>query len=349
MKDSASSMAEDQDIDGKAWYNPGKYLDKAWKFCKDNAKWIAFGVAAAVAVGVTIATAGAGAPVGLAILAGAGAGLVGGTVIGGGLELASGRETNVLSAAWKVAPYAAAGGVGGALGGYFFAPAGLAALGGEAAVSSLGVASGSGFLATTGAGFATGTASGALWNAGKIRDGYEVGKYDNWKEAATDWGTGTLAWGVNGALAATPLKWGAQGVGGLRAAYAAGNLSKGVIAMEGAKIASAGMTMYGFPSTTEGLHTLGNVEAASISGYTPRWLGQSMGYSSAQIRAANEADAAKKNGGGQQQVETVQPQPEGAKPEEARRNADRNLQPEPVVEQPSTYQPGKVSYDDYTK
>ena len=48
LKDGANSLAEDNDIDKKSWWNPTKYIDKAWKFCKDNAKWIAFGCAAAI-------------------------------------------------------------------------------------------------------------------------------------------------------------------------------------------------------------------------------------------------------------------------------------------------------------
>lgn len=340
LKDGAASLAEDQDIDSKAWYNPMKYVEKAWKFCKDNAKWIAFGVAVVGAAAVTIATAGAGAPVGLAILAGAGAGLVGGTVVGTGLELASGREKNVLSAAWKVAPYAAAGGAAGALGAYYFAPAGLAALGGEAATTTLGVASGSGFLGTMGAGAVTGTASGAFWNFGKVRDGMAVGKYDGFGEAATDWATGTAAWGVNGAMAGFPIKWGFQGA----AALGAGGLSRGAMIWGGSKVAfNAGVGYMQMPGLSEIPQQYANAKIAAWTGHTPRWMGQAAGYSSEEVRMLNEQEAARRNG------EVQEEQPQVQEQQQAERRSDAN-QVQPVeTTQPSTYQPGKISYDDYLK
>ena len=291
MGQKAASLAEDQDIAAKAWYNPMKYLEGAYKFCKDNAKWIAFGVALVGAAAITIGTAGAGAPVGAAIIAGAAGGFIGGAVVGGGLEYASGRAKNLGEGMWNVAPYAAAGGAAGALGAYYFAPAALTALGGEAAGTSLGVASG--FFGNLGAGFVTGTASGALWNAGTVRDGYRVGKYDNWKEAAMDWGTGTAAWGVNGALFAAPIfRLGGAGIAELAGTRALTSAAAKPLF----NLAVGGMSAYAFPKTAEGLHTVGNLEMVSVTHEMPRWLGQSMGMSRRQIEESNAYEAAKRRG-----------------------------------------------------
>jgi hypothetical protein len=343
LKNGASSLAEDQDISEMSNWNPLKWGRKAWKFCEDNAKWIAFGVAAAVAVGVTIATAGAGAPVGLAILAGAGAGLVGGTVVGGGLEWSSGRENNLWDGMKRAAPYAAAGAAVGSGGAYFFAPAGAAA--------GLGVAHG--FFGTLGAGFATGTAGGAFWNAGKVRDAAELGKYDNWQEAATDWGTGTLAWGANGALAAAPLSWGAKGLWTLKGAHAAGELTTRVMVGEGIKVAGAGLTAATFPNLVNGAHTWFNWEATKVTGHLPRWLGNTAGLTNEQIAAFNET------GGRVQETGTLPPetqappqqrieQPVQPQPQQVERTADPGVQIEQPA-QPSTYRPGQANYEDYYK
>lgn len=355
LKDGAASLAEDNDIDGMSDWNPLKWGRKGLKWCEDHAKWIALGVALVAGAAVTIGTLGAGAPVGAAIIGGAlvgfGAGAIAGTAAS--WQFGHGRD-GLVESFTKVAPYAAAGGTIGAVGGYFFAPAiGVSSLGAVATEAGVvgtgtftqGVALAAPWYAQMGAGALT-AGSGALFaKGGDTYENWKVGKYDNWKEAAADYGAGVAGWAATGAVLAP------AGVGLSSAFLGGGRVAATEVAKQGTfnylrqaagskvgSVAIGGLTAYQAPKINEGMYMLANEGYAVASGHPQRWLLQARGASQTQIDAYREEQAAAE----QQQQQPVQPvEQQPQQPQQPAQEVQRTAEP-------STYDPNKgVSWDNY--
>lgn len=260
MKKGAADLKHDQEIDESSGWNPLNWPAKFGKWCGENWKWITFGAAVAIGVVATLATAGAAGPL-AAVLIGTSAALVGGTALGTGMQMAGGK-TGFGEAVMNAAPVALAGGVAGSLGAYYFAPAAFAG-------SGLGVATGGSMWATSAAGAKIGFASGAIWNAEKVRQGYLDRKYDNGWQALGDWGLSTAGWTVSGALGGPFVASGATGL----AAIQGGGLTKGAFALNGLKVALGGQQIFTQPTSGEMFGKILTGPAA-MAGYKPRYLVQ---------------------------------------------------------------------------
>ncbi len=253
MKDTAQSVATDREIDEMSWYNPWKHCRRLGKFCTDNWKVLAFGAACLAAVVVTAATFGAGAPLGAAIIGGAVVGLAAGTLVGGGLQYASGR-TGFVEGCVTALPYAAAGAAVGSGAAYYFAP-----------IAGMGAATAGGFWATAAAGAKLGFAGGALWNIGTVKEGYDRGRYDTWKDAALEYGTGVGKWTLGGAMLAPSL----VGVGSAAVGLAGGGTRMAIAGNLG-KVAGNGLGAWFTPSLANGAQDL-SLTLVGKAGYVPRF------------------------------------------------------------------------------
>lgn len=257
MKDVAHSVAVDREIDEMHSANPWKYCRRLGKWATDNWKMVAFGTACIVAAGIVgICTLGAGAPVSAGIIAwGIGAGMVAGTLTGGALQYASGKESFGVGCV-KALPYAASGAVVGA------------GIGATAGGFLVGAATPT-FWGVTATGAKLGFAGGSLWNIGSVAEGYQKGRYDHWHEAATDYGTGVAAWTAGGALAGGSAYYAVGGLAGI-----AGGGTKAAIAWNVGKVGLNSAALIGTKPLTDSGHNLLNFGVAKATGTMPRYAFQ---------------------------------------------------------------------------